>query len=186
MENIFLRWSGCGAFEVRLGDVNFAFDPFLLGEKLEKAEPIYDYIFISHEHFDHCQPKSLRQPCRGDRFKKLFIIPGCLKPAGPASFDRDLPITKHIAEEKLQVIYPKYLNNSKGDERTFPGPVEADLGNLRVETIESDENESPQLPTCGYLVAHKEKESRSCTPETCTCRIRCCRRSREGWTFSST
>ena len=59
MENAFLRWWGCGAFSVILGDVNIALDLYLFNENLEGAEPIYDYIFISHEHFDHCHP-----PCR--------------------------------------------------------------------------------------------------------------------------
>ena len=46
MENAFLRWWGCGAFDVMLGDVNFAFDPYLFDQNLERIEPCYDYIFI--------------------------------------------------------------------------------------------------------------------------------------------
>ena len=65
MENAFMRWWGCGAFEVILGDVNIAFDPYLFNENLESAEPIYDYIFISHEHFDHCHPPTLQKLCQG-------------------------------------------------------------------------------------------------------------------------
>ncbi len=165
MENIFLRWSGCGAFEIRLGDVNVAFDPYLFGEHLERAEPIYDYIFITHEHFDHCHPKSLRQLCRGRRFKTLFVSPGCVEPARPidqnygdAAFERDLPITKHVPDEKVQVLYPKHCNSQHGEDRRFPGPVQVDLGKLQVETIESGESQRPDLPTCGYLVTHKEKQ----------------------------
>ena len=61
------------------GDVNIAFDPYLFGENLDDAQPIYDYIFISHEHFDHCHPKTLRKLCRGERFKRMFVPPGaCL------------------------------------------------------------------------------------------------------------
>ena len=76
MERIWLRWWGCGAFDVRFGDVNIAFDPYLFGENLDNAQPIYDYIFISHEHFDHCHPKTLRKLCQGERFKRLFVPPG--------------------------------------------------------------------------------------------------------------
>ena len=47
MDRIWLRWWGCGAFDVRFGDVNIAFDPYLFGENLDNAQPIYDYIFIS-------------------------------------------------------------------------------------------------------------------------------------------
>ena len=142
MENAYLKWHGCGGFEVRMGDVNIAFDPYLFGENLEKAEPIFDYIFISHEHFDHCHPRTLSRLCRGERFKKLFVNPGCISPARPiderygdAAFERDLPITEHIPEEKVQVVYPKYCSDTQGGERRFPGPFELDLGNLHVETI---------------------------------------------------
>ena len=38
-----------------------------------------------------------------------------------------------------------------------PGPFEMDLGAIQVETIESGENARPNIPTCGYLVTHKEK-----------------------------
>ena len=69
MERIWLRWWGCGAFDVRFGDVNIAFDPYLFGENLDNARAIYDYIFISHEHFDHCHPKTLRKLCQGERFQ---------------------------------------------------------------------------------------------------------------------
>ncbi len=164
MENAFLRWWGCGAFDVILGDVNIAFDPYLFNENLEGAEPIYDYIFISHEHFDHCHPPTLQKLCRGDRFKKIFVSSGCVTPAQPidktygdAAFERDLPITKYLPEEKVQVLYPKYLNDSQGEGRRFPGPFEADLGAIQVETIESGESAHPHIPTCGYLVTHKAK-----------------------------
>ena len=164
MENVFMRWWGCGALDVILGDVNIAFDPYLFNENLESAEPIYDYIFISHEHFDHCHPPTLLKLCQGDRFKKLFVSSGCVQPVlpidenyGDAAFERDLPITKYLPADKVQVLYPKHLDNSQGNSREFPGPFEADLGKLRVETIESGENSDPCTPTCGYLVSHTEK-----------------------------
>ena len=125
---------------------------------------IYDYIFISHEHFDHCHPPTLLKLCQGDRFKKLFVSPGCVYPVlpidvnyGDAAFERDLPITKYLPAEKVQVLYPKHLDDSQADVREFPGPFEADLGALKVETVESGENSDPCTPTCGYLVSHVEK-----------------------------
>ena len=162
MESIYLRWWGCGAFDILLSDVNIAIDPYLFGENLENAEPIYDYIFISHEHFDHCHPETLRRLCRGERFKKLFVNVGCLTPLEPinesykgASFARDLPIDKHIPGDKIQVLYPKYRAD---DECIFPGPFEVDLGPVHVEAVESGENIRPDLPTCGYLITHVEKD----------------------------
>lgn len=129
MENIFVKWSGCGSFEIFFGDVNIAFDPYLFGQ----------------------------------RFKKLFVSPGCLHPVGSieksygdAAFERDLPITKHISKDKTQVIYPKFFNDRIGEEKVF-SPSEFDLGCLKIETIESGENHCPGVPTCGYMVTHKEK-----------------------------
>lgn len=169
MESIYLRWWGCGAFDILFGDVNIAIDPYLFNDNLANAEPIYDYIFISHEHFDHCHPETLRQLCRGDRFKKLFVNVGCLSPQEPvdasyngASFARDLPIDQHIPREKIGVLYPKYRTNKydrdENAERDFPGPFEVDLGPVHVEAVESGENIRPHLPTCGYLITHKEKD----------------------------
>jgi L-ascorbate metabolism protein UlaG (beta-lactamase superfamily) len=53
--------AGMGAFKMRLGGVNIALEPYLFDANLEQTEPVYDYIFITHEHFDHCHLKSLRQ-----------------------------------------------------------------------------------------------------------------------------
>ena len=174
MERIWLRWWGCGAFDVRFGDVNIAFDPYLFGENLDNAQPIYDYIFISHEHFDHCHPKTLRKLCQGERFKRLFVPPGALWPDEPidekygdAAFSRDLPITKHVAAEKIQVMYPQHQNEHAARQTlgghsatcgSFPVRTEVDLGALHVETIESGENQRPDLPNLGFLVTHKRHE----------------------------
>ena len=164
MDNIFLRWWGCGAFDVRFGDINIAFDPYLFNQNLADAQPIYDYIFISHEHFDHCHPVTLRKLCQGKRFKKLYVNLGCITPATPikekygdAAFDRDLPITKHVAAEKVKILYPKHLNGNNGTSRSFQGSDTLELGPIQVETIESGENQSPDLPTNGYLITHTTK-----------------------------
>lgn len=164
MDNIFLRWWGCGAFDVRFGDINIAFDPYLFNQNLADAKPIYDYIFISHEHFDHCHPVTLRKLCQGNRFKKLFVNPGCITPAEPikekygdAAFARDLPITKHVPAEKVEVLYPKHLNDNINASRSFQGTDTFDLSSIHVETIESGENQTLDLPTNGYLITHQSK-----------------------------
>ena len=161
MDSIYLRWWGCGAFDILLGDVNIAIDPYLFDQNLQQAEPIYDYIFISHEHFDHCHPETLRRLCQGERFKRLFVNVGCMQPAQPiaehyghAAFERDLPLDKHIDPEKIQILYPKYQVD---EGLRFPGPTEVDLGPVQVEAVESGENVRPDLPTCGYLITHPEK-----------------------------
>ena len=159
MSRIHLTWTGCGAFEVRTDLVNFAFDPYKFSEDLESAEPEFDFIFISHEHFDHCHPKTLQRLCQGDRIKRVLVSPGCCNPDQPvdekygdAAFERDLPITKHIAPRLVDVAFPKYLSHIGGESRKFPDTGEWDFGILHVEVIESGENQRPDLPTCGYLV----------------------------------
>lgn len=161
MDKVYFRWWGCGAFDLLFGDVNIAIDPYLFGNNLANAEPIYDYIFISHEHFDHCHPETLKKLCQGDRFKKLFVNVGCMNPLEPidesyngASFARDLPISQHISADKIQILYPKY---QKDETLNFPGPSDVDLGAVQVEAVESGENIRPDLPTCGYLIRHLEK-----------------------------
>lgn len=170
MNSAFLQWWGCGAFHVELPDVNLAFDPYLFDENLATIEPKYEYLFLTHEHFDHCHPETLKQLCRGDQFETLVVSPGCMDPNRPidenygnAAFERDLPISKHIPAENIQVVYPKYRDDRQrgraweGDhtDREFPGPTELNLGPLTVEVIESGENQTPLLPTCGYLVTHE-------------------------------
>ena len=158
---VYMKWVGVGGFFVWLGDVNFAFDPYLLGEDLETAEAVFDYIFISHEHYDHCDARTLTKLCQGPRFKKLFVSPGCLTPAQPifesygyAAFDYDLPIDKHIPRDMIQVVYPKHRRTPSEE---FPGPQELDLGPIYVETLDSDERARSDLPTLGYLVTHRQK-----------------------------
>ena len=161
-DNIYMKWWGCGDFDVLMGDVNIAFDPYRFGSDRERAEPIYDYIFISHEHFDHCHAYSLEKLCRGDRFKKLYIPPGCLdgeRDEGDTGFFSHLPIDRYVPREKIEVVYPKYRKDEgEPGARQFPGPFELDLGPIQVEVVESDENFSPELPTNGYLVTHAEKD----------------------------
>ena len=76
---------------------------------------------------------------------------------GDAAFERDLPITKHVPNDRVEIIYPKHLAESQGLDREFPGPFELELGLLHVEAIESGENQTPEIPTCGYLVTPREK-----------------------------
>ncbi|MBN2131596.1 MAG: MBL fold metallo-hydrolase [Sedimentisphaerales bacterium] len=169
-EHIYLKWWGCGAFDILTDDVNIAFDPYLFGKNLEKAKPIYDYIFISHEHFDHCHPKSLERLCDGPRFKRLYVCPGCVHPNVPiaenyghAAVERDLPITKYVAEDKTVIVYPGIRDDRQTGrswegtigKRDLPGPHTLDLGEIEVEVIESGENQRADLTTNGYLVHHR-------------------------------
>ena len=94
----------------------------------------------------------------------LFVNSGCMTPAQPiaekygdAAFARDLPITKHVPADKVQILYPKHLNEKQGTSRTFQGSDTFDLGDIQIETIESGENQTPNIPTNGYLITHTTK-----------------------------
>lgn len=76
---------------------------------------------------------------------------------GDAAFERDLPITKHVPDNTVQILYPKHLNENQGTSRAFQGSDTLNLGDIQVETIESGENQTPDLPTNGYLITHTEK-----------------------------
>ncbi len=158
-----LRWSGCGSFEARFAEVAFAFDPYFFDAELSAAKPVYDYLFISHEHFDHCHPPTLGRLCRGERFEKLYVSPGCVNPAQPlaevygdAAFARDLPITRSIPAQRVQVVYPEVVSSLIGTGRRFPPNPALDLERISVEVVESGENATPDLPTCGYLVTDRQ------------------------------
>ncbi len=167
MNRLYFKWWGCGAFDILSDDVNVAFDPYLFGDNLDNAEPVYYYIFISHEHFDHCHPKSLTRLCDGPRFKRLYVCPGCVYPNEPitenyghAALERDLPITKYVPEEKVSIVYPGIRDDKQAGrpwegttgKRELPGPHTLDLGDIDVEVIESGENQRADLTTNGYLV----------------------------------
>ena len=158
-----LRWSGCGSFEARFPGVSFAFDPYFFDAELRAAAPVYDYVFISHEHFDHCHPPTLGRLCRGGRFEKLYVSPGCVSPAQPlaevygdAAFARDLPITRSIPAQRVQVVYPEVISSLIGASRGFPPNPGLDVERINIEVVESGENAAPTLPTCGYLITDRE------------------------------
>ena len=95
--------------------------------------------------------------------RKSSSAPGAATPTGPwtrntgdAAFDRDLPITKYLDPELVQVVFPRHLSHVGGESRSFPGPFELDLGPIHVDIIESGENQRPDLPNCGYLVTVRD------------------------------
>jgi len=153
-EKFFIKWWGCASVEISIADINLVIDPYVYPN-----EPIYDYVFCTQEHFDHFHRGTLLKICKGDRFKKLIVNIGCVSPAQPiervygaAVLTSGLP-ADFLPDDKLQVLYPKYL---KGEGRSFPGPSEIQLGRLAVEAVESGEEPSPDVPSSGYLITDKK------------------------------
>ncbi|MBI2579872.1 MAG: MBL fold metallo-hydrolase [Candidatus Aenigmarchaeota archaeon] len=51
-DDMFVRWFGHASFELSDGDTIIYVDPYVLPQTPAKA----DYILITHDHFDHCNP----------------------------------------------------------------------------------------------------------------------------------
>jgi len=56
-ENIEIRWLGHDGFEILTENKVIYIDPFKIQEQDNKA----DYLFITHEHFDHCSPEDIKK-----------------------------------------------------------------------------------------------------------------------------
>jgi L-ascorbate metabolism protein UlaG (beta-lactamase superfamily) len=51
-----ILWLGHASFQIMVGSSQVIYiDPFQLGDNLPKA----DYIFITHDHYDHCSPEDI-------------------------------------------------------------------------------------------------------------------------------
>lgn len=75
---------------------------------------------------------------------------------GDAAFERDLPITKSIPQDRIQVVYPDITSSLIGTNRHFPANGTLYLDRIAIEVVESGENASPEIPTCGYLITDLE------------------------------
>ena len=160
-DEIAVTWWGCMSVEVNVGDVSLVFDPYV-----KPDEPRFDYVFCSHDHYDHCHEKTLRKLIvpHSDRFKMLFAARGCFYASridGPNNWGNTLlSDLAFVPREKCIALYPKY-----GDSVSFGGPNEVVVGRLRVEGFRSHEDPQPgpmyrgkyvelsgPWPNMGYLV----------------------------------
>jgi len=157
-----VTWWGCMSVEVNLGDVNIAFDPYV-----KPDQPKFDYIFCSHDHYDHCHEGTVRKLAKGGRLKMLFASRGCFYASridGPNNWgDTMLADLSYVPRDRCMALYPKYRHENDPE---FPGPSEVTIGRLRVEGFRSDEDPQPgkmyrgkgytelagPWPNMGYLV----------------------------------
>jgi L-ascorbate metabolism protein UlaG (beta-lactamase superfamily) len=150
--------------EVNFGGVSIVFDPYV-----KPDEPRFDYIFCSHDHYDHCHEATLRKLTApaNDRFKMLFASRGCFYASRmpyQVKYDDTLSADlSYVPREKCLALYPKYRHD---DDPDFGGPTEVVAGRLRVEGLRSDEDPKPgqmyldqgyiefsgPWPNMGYLV----------------------------------
>ncbi len=147
-DEIAVTWWGCMSFEVSIGELSLVFDPYV-----KPNTPRFDYIFCSHDHYDHGHEATLRKLVAGPgakRLKMLFAARCCFYASrlqGPNNFS-DNPLTDlgYVPRDKAMALYPKYRDRvgphvrPEAKQAFYHGPTEATLGRLRVEGIRSHED----------------------------------------------
>jgi len=149
-DEIAVTWWGCMSVEVNIGNINLVFDPYV-----KPDEPRFDYIFCSHDHYDHCHEATLRKLIEGagQRFKLLCASRGCFYASrieGPNNWStRLLSDLAFVPRDKCIALYPKYRDSVSPHIRpeakaaTFNGPTELVAGRLRIEALRSHEDPQP-------------------------------------------
>jgi L-ascorbate metabolism protein UlaG (beta-lactamase superfamily)/N-acetylneuraminic acid mutarotase len=149
---IAITWWGNMSVEVNLGEVNLVFDPYI-----KPAEPRFQYIFVSHPHYDHCHEPTLRQLVPpGSPIEMLFAARGCFYASrvdGPNNWS-DTPLSDlgFVRHGKARTLYPTYndtVNSHIKKGELFDGPTEFTTGRIRVETFRSHEDPAPKKTSSG-------------------------------------
>jgi L-ascorbate metabolism protein UlaG (beta-lactamase superfamily) len=154
-----IKWWGISGIEIHLQGVNFCFDPYLYPK-----QPKINYIFITHEHYDHFHEPTLKKLCSGPQFKFLVVPQTCFYASSllsPVSTDYELTDLNWIQKDKVMMLRPKIIAPGKAMlpkeleqnqifvERfsqatttgsAFDGPLEVMLGQLKVEGVATGEN----------------------------------------------
>jgi len=148
-KQIRITWWGGMSVEVNFGELNIVFDPYV-----EPHEPKFDYIFCSHDHYDHCHEETLRKLIvpSSTRFKMLIASRGCFYASrlespnnwGPTMLN-DL---QFVPRDKCLALYPKYR---RADDPPFRGPVALTADRLQIEGFRSGEDPHPRAMFNGHL-----------------------------------
>ena len=149
-DQLALTWWGCATIIIESGQRSIVIDPYLY-----PTEPRFEYVFCTHEHYDHAYPPTMQKICTGERFKKAILTRSCTL---PSTLFYAVQIT-FLNPEQLIIFYPKHYDHSRP--REFPGPTELRLDGWHIEGVESvgEEPSVPvpvdgPIPQVGYLVRH--------------------------------
>lgn len=154
-----IRWWGAATIEVHLDGVSFGFDPYL-----HPREPRLEYIFITHEHYDHFHEPTLRPLAEGKRLKMLLAPKPCYFASRLNSPTAEEPAPSDLAwadGHRTMVFYPRVTPG----EIVYNGPSEARMGRLHVLGVSSGENPEEfadftplgeSFPTVGYVVTDEQ------------------------------
>ncbi|HUW30650.1 MAG TPA: MBL fold metallo-hydrolase [Planctomycetota bacterium] len=145
-----VTWWGCMSVEVNIGEASILFDPYV-----KPDEPRFDFIFCSHDHYDHCHEETLRKLIVpwDTRFKLLMASRACFYASrieGPNNWgDCLLSDLSFVPRDKCIALYPKYMDTvsphirHENEPAAYPGPTELVLGRLQVEAFRAHEDARP-------------------------------------------
>ncbi len=74
------------------------FDPYLIGEKFQDA----DYVFLTHDHYDHMDVESLRNIIKQDT---IFVVPNSIK---------EKLLEMNVQEGQIEAMLPDEKVNIRG------------------------------------------------------------------------
>jgi L-ascorbate metabolism protein UlaG (beta-lactamase superfamily) len=173
-EEVSIRWWGCMAVEVNFGETDIVFDPFFKPQR-----PRFEFILLSHHHYDHCHEPTLRKLTAPGSPLRLLLASRCCFYAsripGPNKFTPGLPADlSYVPRDKCMALYPKYMDLRKSgshlkrelEPESYDGPREIRAGRLKIEAFRSHEDGRPApmyrkknrprlagpFPNLGYLV----------------------------------
>jgi hypothetical protein len=162
-----LTWWGNATLAIMSGQRSIVIDPYY-----HPLEPSFEYIFSTHEHYDHAYPETIKRLITGKNFKKAILPRSCLYPS-TRFFSRQLAF---LEPEQYQIFYPKYFDHSvsraqdteyvghslelvKERDSPFPGPDELWLDDWHVVGFEmvGEDAEVPfpivgPMPQLGYFI----------------------------------
>ncbi|MBD3319425.1 MBL fold metallo-hydrolase [Candidatus Woesearchaeota archaeon] len=103
-----IHWKGHDCFSIKTSKGIIYIDPFELKETTHDA----DYIFITHEHFDHCHPESIGKIIKEDTI--IIATPDCQSKLSSFRFKALHPVEPNknytIGELNIETV-PSYNTN---------------------------------------------------------------------------
>ncbi len=107
INDVDLIWLGHASFLIKWNGKNIYFDPYKITNSEEKA----DYIFITHEHFDHCSIEDIEKIVKPDT--KVILPSDCMSKV--RRFDVDMIVVQPNKEYNVDDIkvltVPAYNTN---------------------------------------------------------------------------
>lgn len=141
-----VTWWGCGAVELTVDGTTLAIDPYL-----NPTEDV-DFIFCTHEHYDHCHVPTIHQLQEDETFDGLYVSRSCVLPSTHFYAAPEVPLDKEL---EPTVLYPEHYQHydfnglPKWDDAGKLGgspPTSVEVGPFQVTAVEAP-GEEADLPS---------------------------------------